>query len=179
MLRMLPLFFLLVSPYQELKCQEHGTSRNEGSVIKCYFFFTADCPASRNNLPKMEDAQQLFKKQGLRVIGVVSDPRPDLHKLQETLETFGVTFEIQIDSTLRIAKEHGATTTPQVFLYSSNNSLLYSGLVDDYYESLGRHRKIIKNHFLTKAIRSHLSNEDIAVKSTKPIGCRINFDLLR
>ena len=164
----------------------HG-SNGQNSIIEhfvaekltCYFFFISDCPASRNNLPKVESIHQTFKDRGVRIIGVASDPKPDLQKLDQTLKEYRITFEVMIDSTLRTAKGHGATVTPQVFLYDQSGALVYSGLVDDYYESLGRHRKIVRTKFLEQSIRSFLADNKVEIAITKPIGCIINFDFLR
>lgn len=143
--------------------------------LTCYFFFIADCPASRNNLPKMVQLGHKYAANGLSIIGVVSEPMPDNEKLQLTLETFHVDFAIEMDSTLALAKTHGATVTPQVMLYNENSELIYSGLLDDYYIDLGTHRKNVKEHYLEQAIVNTLNGEPVTLRKTEPLGCIINF----
>ena len=155
---------------------EGNAAQEEHPELTCYFFFISDCPACRNNLPKVVDLAQRYADQGLEVIGVVSDPELDEDLLQETLETFGVKFEIQRDEDLQIARQHGATVTPQVFLYDASETLLYSGQFDNYYFELGRHRKNITETWLEDAIQAAQGNNLPKVSRTEPIGCVINFD---
>ncbi|MFT5862372.1 MAG: hypothetical protein ACI828_001020 [Flavobacteriales bacterium] len=140
------------------------------------FFFIADCPASRNNILKISQFAKKYEPSQLKVIGVVSDPFIDMDYLYETMLELGLKINIKIDSTLAIAQKHGATVTPEVFLYD-NDELLYSGLLDNYYTTLGKHRKIVTSNYLELAIQSSTQNRDYE-KKTNAIGCKINFNAL-
>jgi hypothetical protein len=142
--------------------------------LKCYFFFISDCPASRNNLPKI---QYLSKKYANQVdfVGLVSDPYLDSIELGSTLEELSISFPIQLDTTLIIARKHGAKITPEVFLYA-DNKLIYSGSVDNYFYALGKHRKVITQHHLADAIKNTFSRKIVHPKHTKSFGCSINFN---
>ncbi len=153
--------------------EKTGTELGQHDMI-CYFFFIADCPASRNNLPKMVRLFELYEELGLEVIGVVSDPEIDSLKLAATLAEFEVSFSIMKDDSLHIAKKHRATVTPQVFLYDQDSTLVYSGMIDNYYYELGKHRKIVSEAYLEDAIVNLLIGEPIVPAETKPIGCLIN-----
>lgn len=144
--------------------------------LTCYFFFISDCPACRNNLPKMVELDKKYRDKGLKVIGVVSDPELEEELLDEALETFGVGFDIVRDDSLTLAKEHGATVTPQAFLYDESGRVIYSGLVDNYYYDFGRHRKNITEFYLEEAIQATLENRSPEATETEPIGCIINFN---
>lgn len=166
-------------------CCKEGQQKNEAlkaesliftnQALTCYFFFMADCPASRNNIPKMVKLKNRYETYGLKVIGVVADPAIDTVKLAATLSEFEVNFEIVMDDSLKFAHSHGATVVPQSFLYNKANELVYSGLLDDYYFKFGRHKAIVKNKYLENAIVSTLQNKSIKIKKTNPIGCTINY----
>ena len=149
---------------------------NVDSSLHCYFFFIADCPASKNNIPKIQQIKDAYSKYGVEMIGIVSDPVLDNEELETTLKEYNTDFKIIIDDSLKIAKQHYATVTPQVLLYDAADNLLYSGAVDNYYYELGRHRKIITEKYLENAIVNTLENKPITTKETKPIGCRINLN---
>lgn len=144
--------------------------------LTCYFFFISDCPACRNNLPKVVELDKKYKGKGLEIIGVVSDPELEEELLQEALETFGVEFAILRDDSLDLAREHGATVTPQAFLYDESGRLIYSGLVDNYYYDFGRHRKNITEFYLEDAIQAALEYRSPEITETEPIGCIINLN---
>lgn len=144
--------------------------------LNCYFFFIADCPAVRNNLPKINDLVKTFAPFGLSVTGIVSDPDLDQAKLDETISEFDVQFPVVLDTGLTMAKAYGASVTPQVFLYNSAGALVYSGAVDNYFYSLGKHRKIVSEPYLNSAISRTLAGVPVRFERTEPIGCKINYD---
>ena len=160
------------------RCTSNDKAVEEKSTfqrLKCYFFFISDCPASRNNLPKI---QYLSKKYANQVdfVGLVSDPYLDSIELSSTLEELSISFRIQLDTNLLIARKQGAKITPEVFLYDSDNKLIYSGSVDNYFYALGKHRKVITQHHLADAIKNTFSRKVVHPKHTKPFGCSINYN---
>ena len=84
-------------------------------------------------------------------------------------------ISFEYDTTLEIAKHHGITTTPQVILFDSLSNIIYTGQVDNYYYSFGKHRSSASKNYLENAIVATLSGDIPEIKMTKPIGCRINF----
>jgi hypothetical protein len=78
---MMKKFILIFLPFVlSLGCinDNHETNLKEKEQsleeYECYFFFIADCPASRNNLLKMNEINKKYSRLGLNIIGVVSDP---------------------------------------------------------------------------------------------------------
>jgi hypothetical protein len=175
------LFLLIIATgcTNNLEHQEQVYAEDIGELeqkeLHCYFFFIADCPASRNNMPKMEQLNKTYASYGLQIKGIVSDPVLNESELKEALEDFPMDFEIIKDDSLKITKKHHATVTPEVLLYDKDDNLLYSGAVDNYYFKLSRHRKLITEKYLENAILNTLQNKPVTTKETKPIGCRINL----
>lgn len=169
-------FFILIALF--FGCSDTKSSKQKpanSEQFSCYFFFISDCPASRNNLPKIEKLHQQYSE-SVEFIGIVSDPYLDTSKLNNTLSEFNISFHVKSDTNLFIAKQHGASITPEVFLYNSSGDLIYSGSVDNYYFDLGKHRKQITENYLAQAIASGISGNIVKVKRNEPIGCTINFD---
>lgn len=173
-------YFLIFSLLVLLSsCTNKVETVDEKSTIEqlnCYFFFISDCPASRNNLPKIQALFHEFSDH-VNFSGVVSDPYLDTAELSKTLKEFAISFSILLDTNLNIAREHRAKITPEVFLYNSKNELIYSGSVDNYYYDLGKHRKRISENYLLDAITNGLAGKDATTKRTNPLGCTINFDV--
>lgn len=153
--------------------QEKTLNKKE---LTCLFFFIPDCPASRACMSPIQELQDKYNSLGLKVKGILSDPHPDDSILNAVLAENKIQFEIIPDTNLALARERGATTTPQFFLLDSLGNLLYSGLIDNYYYSFGKHRATVTKTYLEDAIIAYLSDQAIAVKETEPIGCKINFD---
>jgi hypothetical protein len=178
---MMKKFILIFLPFLlSLGCinDNHNTNLKEKEQsleeYECYFFFITDCPASRNNLLKMNEIDKKYSRLGLNIIGVVSDPYMDTAYLANTLNELNSNLNFVIDSTLSIAKAHNATVTPEIFLYK-NSVLIYSGLLDNYYISLGKHRQRATINYLENAINCNLQQKPY-IKRTEPIGCWINFN---
>ena len=144
--------------------------------MRCLFFFIPDCPASRAVMSPIMDLKHKYQTYGLKVSGILSDPSPNDSILKAVLQENKVDFEIINDSSLEIAQTIGATTTPHFFLLDSLNNVLYSGLIDNYYYSFGKHRTAPTKYYLEEAIVSYLKGDPLETKFTDPIGCKINFD---
>lgn len=144
--------------------------------MTCVYFFIPDCPACRACLTPIMNLKNTYQKNGLTVIGILSDPLPNDSTLQSVLEENRVDFEIRIDTSLELAGLYQASTTPQFFLLDSIGNTIYSGLIDNYYYSFGKHRVSPTENYLEDAILAHLEGETPSITKTEPIGCKINFD---
>lgn len=144
--------------------------------MKCVFFFIPDCPASKLDMTEISKLQKNYGKFGLSVSAVLSDPAPNDSVLQRTIKDYSFEIPIIYDSTLAIAKNYGATTTPQVFLFDSDSTLVYSGQITNYYYNYGKHKAKATKFYLEEAILSLRDNKEIEIEMTSPIGCKINFD---
>ena len=74
-----------------------------------------------------------------------------------------------LDKDSKLADAFGAKTTPHVFLFDSNMSLVYKGAIDDNVDS----SKEVKETYLKDALDAMIKGEKIDPNSTKNIGCSI------
>ena len=144
--------------------------------IRCVFFFIPDCPASRADMPAIMELSKKYGPQGLKFAAIMSDPEPNDSVLGLAILNYNFTLPVVYDTLLIEARSYGAITTPQVFLFDANDKLVYSGQVNNYYYTLGRHGSRVTKHYLEDAIVSLLEGTIISVPKTSPIGCKINFD---
>ncbi len=120
-----------------------------------------------------------FKQKGYPVIAInpndpVAYPSDSFEKMKERANDKGFTFPYLLDETQEIAKTYGATRTPHVFLLQKEGSKLvvkYVGAIDDNYQD----SEAVKEKFVENAISSIVDNKDVAVNSTKAIGCSIKW----
>ena len=80
-------------------------------------------------------------------------------------------FPYVLDKNAKLAKAFGATKTPHVYLFNSDNKLFYKGAIDDNAKSA----KKVKNNYLKDALTALGSNKEIKVSSTKALGCSIKY----
>ncbi len=120
-----------------------------------------------------------FNKTGYPVIAInpndpAAYPSDSFEMMKERASEKGFTFPYLFDETQEIAKTYGATKTPHVFLLQKEKSKLvvkYIGAIDDNYQD----SEAVKEKFVENAISSIFDNKDVAVNSTKAIGCSIKW----
>ena len=80
-------------------------------------------------------------------------------------------FPYVLDEDAKLAKAFGAMKTPHVYLFNSDNKLVYTGAIDDNAKSA----KKVKNNYLMDAIRALGSSKKIKISETKALGCSIKY----
>jgi peroxiredoxin len=91
-----------------------------------------------------------------------------LPKMQERAKEKGFTFPYLYDETQKIARDYGATTTPEFFVLDKDRKVIYMGAMDD----AGPPAAATK-HFLEDAVTAALKGDKPTVAETLPRGCMI------
>lgn len=92
-----------------------------------------------------------------------------LPKMKERAKEKGFNFTYLHDESQKIARELGATRTPEFFIFNKERKLVYMGALDD------SQNKPKTNH-LEAAVTAALKGTLPATKETRPVGCTIKFD---
>ncbi|HUY88456.1 MAG TPA: thioredoxin family protein [Pirellulales bacterium] len=109
-------------------------------------------------------------KLALAAINVNRVPEDSVPKMKERAEQKGFPFPYLFDASQQIAKDYGAAFTPEFFLLDKERRVLYMGGMDD--NSNAAH---VKTRFLEPAIEAALAGDELPVKETVAIGCRIRY----
>lgn len=117
-----------------------------------------------------------YGKKGVGVIVINSnDPNKVAEdgyaEMQQRAKERGFEFPYVVDATSDVAREFGATRTPEVFLFNKDGALVYHGAIDDN----AKEPKNIEATFLKDALEALLAGKDITQTATKAIGCTIKF----
>ena len=81
----------------------------------------------------------------------------------------GYKWHYVVDKDSEVAEAFSAKRTPEIFLFSSDNKLVYHGAIDDNPSNPdGVNRKHLK-----LAIDELLSGKDVTIKESKSVGCSI------
>lgn len=144
---------------------------------KCLFFFIPDCPVCINNLSKIIIIQEHYKSLGLYIDAIYSDQYADTNQLNKMIKEYKFDIPVTIDSNLILAKKYNIKVVPQFILIDSMGSIIYNGMIDNYFYSLGKHRNIVSETYLENAIEAVIKNKNSKIQYTIPIGCKINYQL--
>lgn len=92
-----------------------------------------------------------------------------LDENKKVAEKIGYTFPYLIDQDHKLADAFGATRTPHVYLFNSNDKLTYVGAIDDNSADASE----VKYTWLKDAIRAVMNGEEIKTTTSKAFGCSI------
>ena len=84
-------------------------------------------------------------------------------------EKAGYALPYVLDKNHRVADAFGASRTPHVYLFDSENTLVYVGAIDDNANSAAD----VEEFYIKDAIEQLSAGQDITQASTKSIGCTI------
>jgi peroxiredoxin len=93
-----------------------------------------------------------------------------LPKMQERAKEKGFPFPYLYDESQQIAKDYGATFTPEFFVLSRERKIVYMGGMDDSSDPAA-----VKTNYLEPAIVAALKGELPATKEAVARGCRIRY----
>lgn len=141
----------------------------EGGV---FIFYDPSCPICREYFPTIE---RLSSKYNDRFKFFLVLRSGEDAAARTFVKDYHPTCKVLVDSQFNLQKSLGATVVPQSFVVRNGN-VIYSGRIDDRYESIGRRRTVIKSNDLEIALSAADHGATPAVKHTTPIGCFLEND---
>jgi thiol-disulfide isomerase/thioredoxin len=111
------------------------------------------------------------KKVGFVAINVNNMEEDKLPKMKERAKDKGFTFAYAYDPSQKIARELGATKTPEFYVFDKERKLVYHGALDDNM----REEKVTK-HYLADAVEAALKGETPTVQESAAVGCGIAYE---
>ncbi|MBP90245.1 MAG: thioredoxin family protein [Planctomycetaceae bacterium] len=110
----------------------------------------------------------------LIAINVNKVPEDSFQAMKERAVAKGFSFPYLYDDTQQIARDYGATYTPEFFVLDGDRKIAYMGALDDSPDA----SKVQKRH-VANAVTAVLSREAPKVTETIAIGCRIRLERQR
>lgn len=140
---------------------------NKGTVV---VFWSNECPWASKVEDRLVALQREFAPKGFSFVLVNSnDAKAFPKEAIEEARKRGYPMTYIVDTGSRVAKAFGAARTPEVFVFSANDELVYSGTIDD---SPGDPNNV-KQRYLHQALTQVLNGQPVNVPQTKAFGCTI------
>ncbi len=142
-------------------------------------FTCNSCPYAKAYESRIIQLDKKYASKGFPVVAINSNdekiqPEDSYKKMQTLAKAKGYPFPYLYDSSQEIASMYGATRTPHVFLLNKENDQLivkYIGAIDDNSDDVSK----VKMKYVENAIDQILTNQEVAIKETKAIGCGIKW----
>tara|TARA_B110000091_G_scaffold26427_1_gene25893 strand:- start:103 stop:501 length:399 start_codon:yes stop_codon:yes gene_type:complete len=97
------------------------------------------------------------------------DGDDSVEKMINHSKEMGYTFPYLIDKNSAMANAFGAKTTPHIFLFNNEKTLIYKGAIDNNYKSAND----VTENYLLDALENVSNQQAISIKETKAVGCSI------
>ena len=155
---------LLVTGYTSLMAQ--------GRKATVYIFIGPECPISQQCTLELGE---LYKAYGdsISFFGVVPGTLYSRDEVEEFRITYRVSFPIVRDTVYELTRQLKGAITPQAVVTYAGGDIAYSGAIDNSYIALGKKNKQITATYLRDALAAITAGRAVSLKSTKPVGCRI------
>jgi peroxiredoxin len=101
-------------------------------------------------------------------VNIIEEDR--LPKMKERAKTKGFTFEYLFDESQKIARDYGATYTPEFFVLNKERKIVYMGAMDDK-----NNADVAKINYLEPAVKAALEGSKPETGETRARGCMIRF----
>lgn len=98
-------------------------------------------------------------------------PDDSFAQMKVRAREYAYPFPYLFDATQEVARQYGATRTPEVFLFDASQTLRYHGAPDDNVDDA----QAVRQHFLREALDAVLLDRPPALAETPPKGCTIKW----
>ncbi|HEX4130164.1 MAG TPA: thioredoxin family protein [Pirellulales bacterium] len=109
-------------------------------------------------------------KAAVVAINVNKIPEDSLEKMRERAEAKGFPFPYLFDESQKIAKDYGATFTPEFFVLNRERKIVYMGGMDD-----NSNPAEVKTNYLDAGIEAAIAGSKPATTETVARGCMIRY----
>ncbi|MFH0882896.1 MAG: thioredoxin family protein [bacterium] len=119
-------------------------------------------------------------KDGFGVIAInPNDPaaysEDDFEGMVIRARSMKMNYPYVVDATSDVGRAFSATKTPEIFLFDSDNRLIYHGAVDDN----AQNASAVSEHYLQNALEAAKAGNPIVKPETRSVGCSIKFRAVR
>jgi hypothetical protein len=143
-----------------------------------FLFVRTDCPISNRYAPEIQRLNEKFKAQGIRFWLVYPVAGESAATIREHTASFRLPIAAVRDPSHALAQRCGAATTPHAAVFlADDETLAYSGRIDDRYVDYGVSRAAPTTRDLEGALEAVLAGRTIAAATTPAVGCPIGDPL--
>ncbi len=134
------------------------------------------CPWVKNWEDRISEIGNAYQEKGVGVIVINANdpsrvPEDSYDEMVKRAKDKGFAFPYVVDETSDIAREFGATRTPEVFLFDAEGSLVYHGAIDDN----AADAKAVEAHYLKEALNAIVAGKPVPMAETKALGCTVKL----
>ena len=149
----------------------------ESDIGTVVIFICNHCPYVKHLIGPLTSFAKEYILKGISFVAINSNdiskyPEDRPEKMVEFAEKFDFPFPYLFDSTQKVAKEYGATCTPDIFLFDESLECVYRGQFDD---SRPGNAIPVSGKDLADALDALIEGKEISQDQSPSIGCNIKW----
>lgn len=143
--------------------------------LNVVYFFAPECPLSENYCLSVNLLQEKTAGRAVRHLVVV----PGSYYSAGAVDSFRRQFDLKVailrDTSWALTSALAARVTPEVFIFTNKQKLLYRGAIDNWVFALGKKRQRITAFYADTVVVAALQGRPLDAGSTRAIGCTIEI----
>ncbi len=143
------------------------------SRVVVLVFVRQDCPVSGRYAPTIQRISDEHQADA-RFYLVFPDKSETSPNIRKYLQDFRYSIPALRDPQHALVKLAHAQVTPEAAVFNGAGTLVYTGRIDNLYETFGRARPAPTTHELEDAIEAALTGRELAKKTAAAVGCYIS-----
>ena len=152
----------------------HSLADFKGKDVVVVVFTCNSCPVATDYEDRIIALAKKYAspegRVGLVAINVNKIEEDSLPRMKERADAKGFSFPYLFDETQKIAKDYGATFTPEFFVLDRQRKIAYMGGMDD-----NSNPAEVKNDYLDPAIAAVLEGQKPTTAETVARGCMVRY----
>lgn len=143
--------------------------------LNVLYFFAPECPLSENYCLSANLLQAKTAGRAVSHLVVV----PGSYYSAGAVDSFRRQFDLKVpifrDTSWLVTRALAARVTPEVFIFTNDQKLLYRGAIDNWVFALGKKRQRITAFYADTVLVAALNGQPLDAGSTRAIGCTIEI----
>lgn len=157
----------------DLKGQSTTLSFSPSTKATVIYFLSPECPLCQSYTLTINNLTKAYQAKGINFVGIIPGTSYSSASILQYKRSYKLNLNVLVDKQLKLTRQLGATITPEVFVLSNRQKLLYHGRIDNWAYELGKKRKVITDHNLKDVLDAILYHKPIKTTQTKAVGCFI------
>ncbi len=153
---------------------DHASQEWKDRDVLVVIFTCNSCPYAKDYEGRINQLAKKYQASDSKVAVVainVNKVKDDLlSAMKDRAKEQGLVYPYLFDETQQIAKEFGATRTPEFFVLNKERKVMYMGAFDDNTKEAS-----VQKHYVEDAIAAALNKSSVGTAETPPVGCAIRF----
>jgi len=134
------------------------------------------CPSVQAWEQRTIDLAKAYADRGVRFVAINSNdpvtyPTDDFAHMADRARAKGYPFAYLYDESQELAREYGATRTPEFFVFDEHRRLRYHGKLDDNRDQ----PRAVQRHYLREVLDSLLAGTALQLSETPLQGCSVKW----